>query len=137
LISEILTGLSAANQAVSLVKELREIDRTVDDASFKLKLAELSEALADTRVALSEAKTALSEKDQEISEIRRILAEVEYGETCKICWSGTLQVIDVKPHPIRRAELMGVQDWMLQCDNQECQHGEKKIHDPNGYLNSK
>jgi hypothetical protein len=38
---EILTGLTAISQAIGISRELKEIDRGVDEAAFKLKLAGL------------------------------------------------------------------------------------------------
>ena len=57
---DIASGLSAASAAITIAKDLREIDRSVDEATFKLKIAELTEALADTKIALSDARNKIS-----------------------------------------------------------------------------
>ncbi len=50
---DISAGLVALGHAVGIAKDLRDIERGVDEASFKLKLAELIEALAESMIALS------------------------------------------------------------------------------------
>jgi hypothetical protein len=128
---DMISGIAAASQAVGLVKELKEIDPGVDEASFKLKIAELVEILADTKIALSDAKTALSEKDIEIRSLLEKLEEAKNGENCPKCKAGRLQVILTTKHTSAMLARCGVQIWHMACDNRECQHAEEKIHDPN------
>lgn len=70
---DIVTGLAAAGQALEIVKKLRELDKSVDAATFKLEIANLMSALADTKIALAEAQTALSEKDAEIARLQQVV----------------------------------------------------------------
>ena len=67
---DLVGGLTAEKLALDLVKDLRQIDRSLDEASFKLKLADLTTALADTQVALSEARVSLIEKSEEIRDLQ-------------------------------------------------------------------
>ncbi|PZX11657.1 hypothetical protein [Celeribacter halophilus] len=107
---DILTGLSAATQAIGIAKELRDIDRSVDESSFKLKLAELTDALADTKIALADAKALVAELEVQISEIRD-------GTTCPKCRTGRLQITEVIPtmHD-------GVEKHICECDNEKCDY---------------
>lgn len=67
---DITAAMTIAGQAIGLVKDLREIDKGLDSAEYKAKMAELYSALADVKMALSDAQMALREKDQEINELR-------------------------------------------------------------------
>ncbi|NML75275.1 hypothetical protein HHL25_14180 [Rhizobium sp. S-51] len=67
---DIAAALAIAGQAIGLVKDLREIDKGLDTAEYKAKMAELYSSLADVKMALSDAQMALREKDQEIHELR-------------------------------------------------------------------
>ncbi len=68
---DITSAVQAIATAIGIAKDLREIDRSVDEASFKLKLADLTESLADAKVSLVEAQSALQEKEQEILRLKR------------------------------------------------------------------
>ena len=127
---DLISGISAATQAVQLVKELRSIDRSVDEASFKLKLADLMVAQADTKIALSEAREFLSEKDAEIRELKLRLDVVNSGEACPICQLGRLKVTASHLHPVFGT--FGHQERTLTCTNADCGHSEKRKYDPSG-----
>jgi hypothetical protein len=53
---DIMMALATASQAIKLAQDLRGIDKAIDEAGFKLKIVDLSVALADIKTALSEAK---------------------------------------------------------------------------------
>lgn len=63
---DIMTGLSAVTQALSITKWLYGLEKEFDAAEFKLKIAELSSMLAEAKLALSEAKTEMDGKQAEI-----------------------------------------------------------------------
>jgi hypothetical protein len=86
---DLVSGLTAARLAFDLVKDLKSIDKSVDDAVFKMKIAELMSALADTQVALSDAKTRLSELEGQ-------LLDYKIGSICPKCRDGRLQVQEVE-----------------------------------------
>jgi hypothetical protein len=68
---DIVAGLAAAGQALKIVKELNEVDRQLDQATLKLRIAELSGSLATAQIALADAQQALRGKDDEIATLRR------------------------------------------------------------------
>lgn len=125
---DIVQGLTAANLALGLVKDLRAIDRSVDEAAFKLKIAELLEALADAKIALSEAKAALAEKDGQIIDLRKQIDTMTSGENCPICSSGRMKVVKSVRDPA--FGVFGVQQRTLECDNSDCGHSETRQFDP-------
>lgn len=55
-ISAISAGLNALKSATDIVKYLRSVEKDYEQAEFKLKLAELAEALADVKLQLVEAQ---------------------------------------------------------------------------------
>lgn len=59
-------AFTTAAHAVNLVNQLRGIQKSFDEAEFKLKIAELNSALADLKNALVDAKHEISGKDEEI-----------------------------------------------------------------------
>lgn len=129
MISEILAGLTAANQATQLLKELREIDQSVDEAAFKLKIAEITETFADTKIALSEARVALAERDAEISKLQAALEAARSGDLCPKCGSGKMAFQSERKHPIWGAH--GKLEQTLRCTNEACGHTREVIFDPN------
>ena len=129
---DIIGGLTAARLAVNLAKDLREIDRSVDEATFRLKLAELTSALADAHVALSEAKLELNKKDAETRSLSDELRELKEGAICPKCRKGNLEIIE--SHPLATGALgrFGVEEQMHGCD--KCEYKTVKIHDPQGLV---
>ena len=68
---DIVSALAATSQAVAIVRDLREIDRAVDAAAYKLKIAELTSVMADIKLALTDAKGELALKDAEIDRLKK------------------------------------------------------------------
>jgi hypothetical protein len=60
---DIMMALATASQAIKLAQDLRGIDKAIDEAGFKLKIVDLSVALADIKTALSEAKAELAARE--------------------------------------------------------------------------
>jgi septal ring factor EnvC (AmiA/AmiB activator) len=67
---DFVTGLQAAAAALSALKELNKVDSEYDKAALKLKVAELSNALATVQITLAEAQTEMAKKDAEIAKLR-------------------------------------------------------------------
>lgn len=67
---DIMTALATASQAIKLTNDLRGIDKAMDAAEFKLKIADLTVALSDIKMALSEAKEEIGAKDAEIADLK-------------------------------------------------------------------
>jgi phage-related tail protein len=74
---DVMTALATASQAVKLTQDLRGIDKAMDAAEFKLKIADLSGALSDIRIALADAKEELSSKQSEIDALKKKFARIE------------------------------------------------------------
>jgi soluble cytochrome b562 len=68
---DIMTGLATASQAIKLANDLRGIDKAMNAAEFKLKIADLTVALSDIKMALSDAKQEIAEKDSEIADLKK------------------------------------------------------------------
>jgi DNA repair exonuclease SbcCD ATPase subunit len=68
---DFMTALATAGQAIKLAQDLRGIDKAVDAAEFKLKIAELTCALADIKIALTEAKEELGIRDAKIASLTK------------------------------------------------------------------
>ncbi len=62
-------ALSSLKTATEIAKFIKESGVTLDKAEVKLKLAELTGALADTEIELSEIQGLLIEKDKIIREL--------------------------------------------------------------------
>lgn len=68
---DIMTALATASQALKLAQDLRGIDKAVDAAEFKAKIADLTGAVSDLKLALIEAKDDLASKDAEIEQLKK------------------------------------------------------------------
>lgn len=117
---DVIGGLTAAKLAIDLAKDLRDIDRSVDEAAFKLKLADLTSALADTQVALADAKVRMSDLEAE-------LANKSHGDLCPVCRNGRLRVQKVTPYEHR----VGLEFHRSTCDNSECSYSNERAFDAN------
>ena len=121
---DIIGALATASQAVKLAKDLREIERDLDSAGYKAKMAELYGNLADIKMALSDAKVALHEKDGRILALKNEIEALKSGETCPLCQTGRLKVTAVQPDNIFGD--FGHQQHTLTCQNSDCGHSERR-----------
>ena len=67
---DIIGGISAASEALRLIKELRGIDRQLDVAELKLRLADLVDKLLEAKEALQDAKQDRSELIDQIDALK-------------------------------------------------------------------
>ncbi len=67
---DIVTALASVTAALKLAKELRDIDHQLDKADLKLKVAQMTEALAKAQTALTDAEAELRAKGEEISKLK-------------------------------------------------------------------
>ena len=67
---DIISGISAATQALNIAKALRSIERDYDAASYKSQITDLIVSLTETKLALSDAKDQLADRDQEIVRLK-------------------------------------------------------------------
>ena len=72
---DIMTALATAGHVSNLLKELLGIDKAVNAAEFKFKIAELTEAVADLKLSLVETKDDLATKDAEIERLKKSSSE--------------------------------------------------------------
>lgn len=79
----IAEGISAVSTALGIVKTLREIDRGVQEAEFKLQVANVTSALADAKLALVEAQEAARLQKEELEKLRSA-ARYREEETIKV-----------------------------------------------------
>jgi hypothetical protein len=68
---DIMTTIATAGQAIKLAQDLRGIDKAMDAAEYKLKIADLLTALSDIKMALADAKEELAGKDKEIAALKK------------------------------------------------------------------
>jgi hypothetical protein len=69
-------AFSTIAQAVKLANELRSIDKEASQAELKLKIADLTSALADLKITLTDAKREAGEKDGEIARLKKLQQRV-------------------------------------------------------------
>lgn len=58
---DIATGIAAASAALTTVKQLADLDKSLSQAELKMKMASLYSDLADVRIALTDAKTTIAD----------------------------------------------------------------------------
>ena len=63
-------ALAVAGQSIGIVKDLRDIDRGLEAAEYKAKMAELYSNLAELRMALSDAQGEVKERDNIIAQLK-------------------------------------------------------------------
>ena len=66
--------IAIATKAIEGLKLLRGLEKTFDEASFKMQIADITSNLADLKTALVEAKSEAAEKDAEISRLKNEFA---------------------------------------------------------------
>jgi hypothetical protein len=68
-----MTTFATAGQVLKTLKDLASVGQAIDTAEFKLKIADLSEAMADLKLTFIEAKDDLASKDAEIDRPEKLL----------------------------------------------------------------
>ncbi|MCJ9692983.1 hypothetical protein MOV76_15355 [Rhizobium sp. PRIMUS64] len=74
---DIPAALGGVSTALTIVKQLNDIDRRVDEAGFKLRIAEATSALAEAKLGLVDAQEDIRSKEAEISSLRSLLKRKE------------------------------------------------------------
>src|SRR3954468_7153920 len=67
-----MTFTTAAN-AWKLVSDLRSIDKEFGAAEYKLKIADLTTALADLKMALTDARDEVEQRERDLSDLKKKL----------------------------------------------------------------
>jgi hypothetical protein len=73
-IMDFMGAIATATKAIEGLKLLMSLEKTFDEASFKLRIADITSNLADLKTALTEAKSEAAEKDAEIVRLKKEFA---------------------------------------------------------------
>jgi hypothetical protein len=79
---DLAAAIAVATQTISTLKELRNIDKALNHAEWKLRVAELASSIADLKNALVEAKSEVNTKDEEAIKLRETLKR--FRETIEV-----------------------------------------------------
>ncbi|WP_166298290.1 hypothetical protein [Bradyrhizobium sp. 2S1] len=120
-------ALASASQALTIVKQLREIEKGVSEGELKSAMADLYGKVAELRMALTDAREEIHEKDKQIKALKDQIAAHTSGHACPICGEGRMKVIASTKDPVF-GRVAGVQLRTLKCD--KCGHSEQHQHDP-------
>jgi hypothetical protein len=71
---DFIGSIAIATKAIEGLKLLRGLEKTFDEASFKMQIADITSNLADLKTALVEDKFDAAEKDAEISRLKNEFA---------------------------------------------------------------
>lgn len=71
---DVSTALTAVSAAIKFAKDLSEIQGHIDQATLKLKVAELTAALADAKMAIVETGNEIQNLEQKISGLEKQFA---------------------------------------------------------------
>jgi hypothetical protein len=74
--------IASITAPIGFAKELVAVDKAVDQAEWKLKLADLTSALADAKIGVAELKGEIEAKNGEIAKLKK--AFEFQGQTIKI-----------------------------------------------------
>lgn len=125
---DIVTALATLSQAIKIAKDLRDIEKDLDSAAYKAKMAELYNDLSDVKMALTDAREAIHEREQKIKILETKIEALSSGENCPLCQNGRMKITASVPH--RQLGIFGVQERTLRCQNPDCGHTEKRNFDP-------
>ena len=65
-----MAGLSAAAQAVTIARTMRDVEKSYDQVTLKGQIIDLMDKLNDVRSALQDARDLLDRKDHELNDLR-------------------------------------------------------------------
>lgn len=71
---DFIGAIATATKAIEGLKLLMSLEKTFDEASAKLRIADITSNLADLKIALTEAKSEAAEKDAEILRLKKEFA---------------------------------------------------------------
>lgn len=67
---DFVLAITSLTKGLEVVKSLNDIDKSFDIASYKIKIAELMNTLADGKIALITAGSEILDKDKEIIRLK-------------------------------------------------------------------
>ncbi|MCV3766465.1 hypothetical protein [Rhizobium sp. TRM95796] len=118
--------MTIAGQTLGIIKDLRDVERDFDAASYKSQMTELYNNVSELRMALTDAREELHAKGREIEELKSRIASMQSGEQCAICEEGRLKVTASVAHP--HFGMLGHQLRTVTCTN--CGHKEERHYRP-------
>jgi hypothetical protein len=71
---DFIGAIATTTKAYEGLKLLLNLEKNFDEASFKLRIADITSNLAELKIALTEAKSEAAEKDAEISRLKKEFA---------------------------------------------------------------
>jgi hypothetical protein len=71
---DFMGAIATSTKAIEGLKLLMSLEKTFDEASFKLRIADITSNLADLKIALTEAKSEAADKDAEILRLKKEFA---------------------------------------------------------------
>lgn len=74
-LSQISAAISSVATATEIAKLIRASDLSLDKAETKMKLADLTDALANVKIQLADVKTLVLEKDARIESLEAMLVQ--------------------------------------------------------------
>jgi chromosome segregation ATPase len=64
-------AMASAASALTIVKQLNDVDRSLSEGELKAKIASLYVSLADVKMALADAQQEIQAKDHQIAELKK------------------------------------------------------------------
>ena len=68
---DFMTALTAVSHGLDALKKIRDIEKDFDAATYKLRVAELADALATAKIGLIDAKEEMGQQDAEIKRLKK------------------------------------------------------------------
>lgn len=117
-IAFITSALSGINSAIDIAKAIKNASSSIQEATLKLQLAGLMNALADSKTQIAELKNFFVEKETEIQELKKEIELIHSNEKpiiekgcyrfkddsnlyCVTCWEKDMKKISLtRAHPM-------------------------------------
>ena len=77
---DIVTGISAASEALKIVKTLKDVENSLDNAEFKLRVVGLIDHLLEAKEALQDAKERERKLSKQIYDLKEQLRDQQRHE---------------------------------------------------------
>ena len=68
---DLMTALAAVSQSVGILRDLSQLDRSVDVAEYKAKVAEVTSTMADAKMALVDASEYIRGLEAEVLRLKK------------------------------------------------------------------
>ena len=91
---DVIGTIGAVNGALEVLKTLRDISKTSDDAAYKLAIAEITTLLADAKIGLAEHKEMVASLNSRIKDLETM---AEFENALIEVWGFKYDEVDGKP----------------------------------------